>query len=87
MPMKFKHQFIHLGFLSLLRSFLEEQTTSSDMNSDVNSLSLLSSHTSDGLFTSSSDSSYNSDQGSGNEGSPSSSHAIQEESSDEVDYL
>lgn len=68
-------------------SFLEEQTTSSDMNSDINSLSLLSSHTSDGLFTSSSDSSYNSDQGSGNEGSPSSSHAIQEESSDEVDYL
>ncbi|CAI9761420.1 unnamed protein product [Fraxinus pennsylvanica] len=43
-------------------SFLEEQTTSSDMNSDINSLSLLSSHTSDGLFTSSSDSSYNSDQ-------------------------
>ncbi|KAL7112905.1 hypothetical protein ACP275_04G030200 [Erythranthe tilingii] len=58
-------------------SFVEEPMTSSGVNSESDSLT--SSHTSDDplVFTSSSESSYNSDQ----------SHPIHEESSDEVDYL
>jgi F-box/leucine-rich repeat protein 2/20 len=50
--------------------------------------SQLSSHTSDGsMFMSSSESSYNSDQGSGNEDGRDASYVIYEESSDEVDFL
>ncbi|KAK6164666.1 hypothetical protein DH2020_001530 [Rehmannia glutinosa] len=78
-------------------SFVEEPMTSSDVNSDINSPSLTSSHTSDGYvyegdggydLTSSAESSYSSDQSSsGNEDNPSSIRPILEESSDEVDYL
>ncbi|PIN18252.1 F-box protein containing LRR [Handroanthus impetiginosus] len=69
-------------------SFVEEPMTSSDVNSDTNSPSLTSGHTSDGfMFSSLSESSYSSDQSSGNEDNPSSSHPIHEESSDELDYL
>ncbi|XVF21759.1 hypothetical protein REPUB_Repub12eG0117700 [Reevesia pubescens] len=60
----------------------------SDINSEVSLPSQLSSHTSDGsLLMSSSDSSYNSDQGSGNEEYQDSGFVIYEESSDEVDFL
>lgn len=70
-------------------SFVEvEQMTCSDLNSDTSLPLQLSSHTSDGsLFLSTSDSSYNSDQGSGNEDSQESSFVMYEESSDEVDFL
>ncbi|KAA3474984.1 F-box protein [Gossypium australe] len=60
----------------------------SDVNSDISLPSQLSSHTSDGsLLMSSSESSYNSDQGSGNEEYQVSGFVIYEESSDEVDFL
>ncbi|XP_022771116.1 F-box protein At4g02760-like isoform X2 [Durio zibethinus] len=60
----------------------------SDINSEVSLPSQLSSHTSDGsLLMSSSESSYNSDQGSGNEEYQDSGYVIYEESSDEVDFL
>lgn len=60
--------------------------TSSDINIDTNSPSLASSHTSEGyVFTSSSESNYNSDQSSGNEDYPNPNFAVNEESSDEVD--
>ncbi|KAL6968315.1 hypothetical protein U1Q18_034119 [Sarracenia purpurea var. burkii] len=70
-------------------SFIEaEQMTGSDPCSDFGSPSQTSSHTSDGtLFMSSSESSYNSDQGSGNEDGRDSNFIIYEESSDEVDFL
>ncbi|KAL0371302.1 UNVERIFIED_CONTAM: F-box protein [Sesamum angustifolium] len=69
-------------------SFVEEPMTSSDLNSDTNSPSLSSSRTSDEyVLASPSDSSYSSDQSSGNEDTPSSSYPIHEESSDEVDHL
>ncbi|MBA0617645.1 hypothetical protein Godav_027072 [Gossypium davidsonii] len=60
----------------------------SDVNSEISLPSQLSSHTSDGsLLMSSSESSYNSDQGSGNEEYQVSGFVIYEESSDEVDFL
>lgn len=59
----------------------------SEINSDVSLPSQLSSHTSDSMFISSSESSYNSDQGSGNEDGRDASYVIYEESSDEVDFL
>ncbi|XP_050237309.1 F-box protein SKIP17-like isoform X2 [Mercurialis annua] len=60
----------------------------SELNSEVSLPSQLSSHTSDGsLFMSTSESSYNSDQSSGNEESRDSGYAFLEESSDEVDFL
>ncbi|XWS46833.1 hypothetical protein CRYUN_Cryun14cG0102200 [Craigia yunnanensis] len=60
----------------------------SDINSEVSLPSQLSSHTSDGsLLMSSPESSYNSDQGSGNEEYQDSGFVIYEESSDEVDFL
>lgn len=60
----------------------------SDVNSEISLPSQLSSHTSDGsLLLSSSESSYNSDQGSGNEEYQVSGFVIYEESSDEVDFL
>ncbi|KAM7521599.1 hypothetical protein LguiA_011501 [Lonicera macranthoides] len=70
-------------------SFAEaEEMISSDINSDFSMHSQLSSHTYDGsTFIHSSDSSYNSDQGSGNEDSHDSSFIMYEESSDEVDFL
>ncbi|KAK6141388.1 hypothetical protein DH2020_024879 [Rehmannia glutinosa] len=78
-------------------SFVEEPMTSSDVNSDINSPSLTSSHTSDGYvyegdggydLTSSAESSYSSDQSSsGNEDNPSSIRPILEESSDELGML
>ncbi|KAL0435733.1 UNVERIFIED_CONTAM: F-box protein SKIP17 [Sesamum radiatum] len=65
-------------------SFVEEPMTSSDLNSDTNSPSLSSSRTSEEyVLASPSDSSYSSDQSSGNEDTPSSSYPIHEESSDE----
>lgn len=66
---------------------------SSDLNIDTNSPSLASSHTSDGyVFSSSSESSYNSDQSSGgqssgNEDYPIAIYPVHVESSDEVDDL
>ncbi|KAH6818834.1 hypothetical protein C2S51_002437 [Perilla frutescens var. frutescens] len=69
-------------------SFVEEPMTSSDVNIDTNSPSLASSHTSDGyVFTSSSESSYNSDHSSGNEDFPNATYPVHGESSDEVDDL
>lgn len=63
---------------------------SSDLNIDTNSPSLASSHTSDGyVFSSSSESSYNSDQSSGEQssGNPIAIYPVHGESSDEVDDL
>ncbi|CAL5425234.1 unnamed protein product [Camellia sinensis] len=70
-------------------SFVEiEQMIGSDTYSDFSSPSQPSSHTLDGmLFMSSSESSYNSDPGSGYEDGQDSSYVIYEESSDEVDFL
>nr|KYP70690.1 hypothetical protein KK1_009918 [Cajanus cajan] len=59
-----------------------------DMNSEISLPSQLSSHTSDGsIFLSTSESSYNSDQGSGNEDGQDANYVIYEESSDEIDFL
>ncbi|KAL7226623.1 hypothetical protein ACSBR1_021674 [Camellia fascicularis] len=60
-----------------------------DPHSDFSLPSQMSSHTSDGtsLFLSSSESSYNSDQSSGNEDGRDASYLIYEESSDEVDLF
>nr|DAD33657.1 TPA_asm: hypothetical protein HUJ06_012508 [Nelumbo nucifera] len=69
-------------------SFMEiEQIIDSDVNSDASLPSHISIPTSDGsLFTSSSDGSYNSDQGSGNEDSRDAAYVFYEESSaDEVE--
>ncbi|KAA8543246.1 hypothetical protein F0562_021259 [Nyssa sinensis] len=70
-------------------SFIEiDQMIGSDVSSDISLSSQLSSHTSDvSLFMSSSESSYSSDQGSGNEDGRDASFVIYEESSDEVDFL
>lgn len=67
-------------------SFIDvEQMIDSELNSEVSLPLQLSSHTSDGsLFMSTSESSYNSDQSSGNEES---GYVVYEESSDEVDFL
>ncbi|GAV57764.1 F-box-like domain-containing protein [Cephalotus follicularis] len=63
-----------------------EQMIDSDLEFSISSQ--LSSHTSDGsLLMSSLESSYNSDQGSGNEEGQDSGYAVYEESSDEVDFL
>ncbi|KAL6516077.1 hypothetical protein OROGR_019382 [Orobanche gracilis] len=69
-------------------SFLGDPMSGSDVNSDTNSPSLTSSHTSDGYggLSSSSESSYGSDQSSGNEENPSYSRRIHRASSDEVAY-
>nr|XP_025642217.1 F-box protein At4g02760 isoform X3 [Arachis hypogaea] len=59
-----------------------------DMNSEISLPSQLSSHNSDrSIFLSTSESSYNSDQGSGNEDGQDASYVIYEESSDEIDFL
>lgn len=59
-----------------------------EFNSEISLPSQLISHTSDSsLLMSSSDSSYNSDQGSGNEEAQDSGYVVYEESSDEVDFL
>ena len=78
-----------LTCVSWLCSFIDiDQMIDSDINSEVSLPSQLSSHTSDGsLLMSSSESSYNSDQGSGNEEYQDSGFVIYEESSDEVDFL
>ncbi|XP_048232642.1 F-box protein At4g02760 isoform X2 [Ricinus communis] len=70
-------------------SFIDvEQMIDSELNSEVSLPSQLSSHTSDSsLFMSTSESSYNSDQSSGNEESRDSAYIVYEESSDEVDFL
>ncbi|KAL8143256.1 hypothetical protein V2J09_016288 [Rumex salicifolius] len=69
-------------------SFLEmENMMESDENSDMSLQSEMSSH-SGSLFLSSSESSYNSDRGSGNEnGREAAGYVMYEESSDEVDFL
>lgn len=64
-----------------------EQMLESEVNSDVSLPTQLSGDTSDSMFISSSESSYNSDQGSGNEDGRDASYVIFEESSDEVDFL
>ncbi|XVE77791.1 hypothetical protein DITRI_Ditri13aG0091000 [Diplodiscus trichospermus] len=65
-----------------------DRMTDSDINSEVSLPLQLSSHTSDGsLLMSLSESSYNSDQGSGKEEYQDSGLIIYEESSDEVDFL
>lgn len=78
----------HLGS-GLFCSYIEiDQMFESELNSDISLPSQLSSHTSDGsMFMSFSESSYNSDHGSGNEDVKDSSFAVFEESSDEVDFL
>ncbi|KAK7285334.1 hypothetical protein RJT34_20102 [Clitoria ternatea] len=64
------------------------ETFDADMNSEISLPSQLSSHTSDGsIFMSTSESSYNSDQGSGNEDSQDANYVIYEESSDDIDFL
>jgi len=64
------------------------ETFDADMNSEISLPSQLSSHTSDGsVFMSTSESSYNSDQGSGNEDGQDANYVIYEESSDEIDFL
>lgn len=70
-------------------SYIEiDQMVDSDQSGSFSLPSQLSSHTSDGsMFMSSSESSYNSDQGSGNEDGRDASYVIYEESSDEVDFL
>ena len=72
-----------------MRSFSEiEQMVVSEAYSDFSSPSQPSSHTSDGtMFMSSSESSYNSDQGNVNEDCREPSYIIYEENSDEVDFL
>lgn len=81
--------FFYFVWNSSLCSFSDiEQIMDSDLNSDVSLPSQLSSHSSDGsLFMSTSESSYNSDQSSGNNESRDSGYAVYEESSDEVDFL
>ncbi|KAK7242999.1 hypothetical protein RIF29_37781 [Crotalaria pallida] len=68
-------------------SYMEAFDT--DMNSDISLPSQLSSHTSDGssIFLSTSESSYSSDHGSGNEDGEDASYLIFEQSSDEVEFL
>ncbi|KAL2323542.1 hypothetical protein Fmac_027921 [Flemingia macrophylla] len=67
-------------------SYMESFDT--DMNSEISLPSQLSFHSSDGLiFLSTSESSYNSDQGSGNEDGQDANYAIFEESSEEIDCL
>lgn len=70
-------------------SFIDiERMADSDINSEISLSSQLSSHTSDGpMLMSSSESSYNSDPGSGNEEFRDPAFIIYEESSDEVDFL
>lgn len=70
-------------------SYIElDQMFESELNSDISLPSQLSSHTSDGsMFMSFSESSYNSDHGSGNEDVRDAGYVIYEESSDEVDFL
>ncbi|KAF7804748.1 F-box protein [Senna tora] len=59
-----------------------------ELNSEISLPSQLSSHTSDGSnFMSTSESSYNSDQGSGNEDGQDASYVIYGESSDEIDFF
>lgn len=61
------------------------ETFDTDMNSDISLPSQFSSHTSDGsIFISTSESSYSSDQGSGNEDAQDA--VIYVESSDEIDF-
>ncbi|KAG6438313.1 hypothetical protein SASPL_103250 [Salvia splendens] len=62
-------------------SFVEEPMTSSDVNNDTNSPS------GEYAFTTSSESSYNSDHSSGNEDYPNAGFPVHDESSDEVDDL
>ena len=67
-------------------SYIESFDT--DMNSEISLPPQWSFHTSDGsMFFSTSESSYNSDQGSGNEDGQDASYVIYGESSDEIDFL
>ncbi|GAB4829504.1 hypothetical protein Ancab_019177 [Ancistrocladus abbreviatus] len=69
-------------------SFLDiEHVIDSDANTDISLPSQLSSHSSDSLFASTTESSYNSDQGSGNEDGRDARYLVYEESSDELDFL
>lgn len=65
-------------------SYMEFDGDDSDPSVPLHS----SSHTSDGSsFMSTSEGSYNSDQGSGNEDAPDANYVVYEESSDEIDFL
>ncbi|XP_057438657.1 F-box protein At4g02733 isoform X1 [Lotus japonicus] len=65
-------------------SYMEFDADDSDPSVPLHS----SSHTSDGSsFMSTSEGSYNSDQGSGNEDAPDANYVVYEESSDEIDFL
>ncbi|XP_031400514.1 F-box protein At4g02733-like isoform X2 [Punica granatum] len=70
-------------------SFIDvEQMIESDLNTELSLPSQLNGHLSDSsIFISSSESSYHSDHGSGNEDSHDSNYILYEESSDEVDFL
>ncbi|RDX80633.1 F-box protein, partial [Mucuna pruriens] len=64
------------------------ETFDADMNSEISLPSHVSIYSSDGsIFMSTSESSYNSDQGSGNEDGQDANYVIYEESSDEIDFL
>ncbi|KAL7198776.1 hypothetical protein ACSBR2_021139 [Camellia fascicularis] len=86
-------QLFSVGILGLFCSFCSfdviQHMSGDDPHSDFSLPSQMSSHTSDGtsLFLSSSESSYNSDQSSGNEDGRDASYLIYEESSDEVDLF
>lgn len=63
-----------------------DQMFDSEPYSDISLPSQMSTHTSDGsMFVSFSESSYNSDHGSGNEDALDASYVLYEESSDEVE--
>lgn len=65
-----------------------EHVTDSEVNSDGSLHMQLSSPSTDGSsFMNSSDSSYTSDQGSGNEDGRNVNYTMYEESSDEIDFL
>lgn len=70
-------------------SYIEiDQMFDSEINSDISLPSRMSSHSSDGsMLMSFSESSYNSDHGSGNEDGRDEGFVFYEESSDEVDFL
>lgn len=64
------------------------ETFDAELNSEMSLPSQMSSHILDEInFLSTSESSYNSDQGSGNEDGQDASYVIYEESSDEIDFL
>lgn len=76
-------------FFYIVCSFVDvDQMIDSDLNTELSLSSELNSHMSNSsIFISSSEGSYHSDQGSGNEDGRDPNYIIYEESSDEVDFL